>query len=106
MTRTILDIVLTIVAAGLPAMAVVAFKMLMANKKAATIVNALKPLAEAAVQASQKFGEDKWLDGETQRLNAIAWVKDNLHELGLGDVEYNIIANAVEQAYQEVIKNV
>nr|DAQ69834.1 MAG TPA: hypothetical protein [Caudoviricetes sp.] len=33
MTRTILDIVLTIVAAGLPAMAVVAFKMLMANKK-------------------------------------------------------------------------
>ncbi|MGK1713396.1 hypothetical protein ACR91F_26945, partial [Klebsiella pneumoniae] len=81
-------------------------KMLMANKKAATIVNALKPLAEAAVQASQKFGEDKWLDGETKRLNAIAWVKDNLYELGLGDVEYNIIANAVEKAYQEVIKNV
>lgn len=106
MTRTILDIVLTIVAAGLPAMAVAAFKMLMANKKAKTIIDVLKPLAEAAVQASQKLGQDKWLDGNTQRLNAIAWVKDNLYELGLGDVEYNIIANAVEKAYQEVVKNV
>lgn len=106
MTNNILHIVVSVVAAILPGLAAYAWREFMKNKRAMDVLKALQPLADAAVQTMKVYGDEKRLDGRTRKENAIYWVKSNLAELGFSEVDYDIIANAVEKSYQEIKKEV
>lgn len=73
--------------------------VLVKNKKAATLIQVLSPLAKAAVIAAQKLGVDKDLTGAMQKSEAVQAVFSGLAKAGFTKVDQTTIENAVEAAY-------
>lgn len=77
-------------------------KVLANNKKALSLLNALTPLAEAAVTAAAQLGVDKYLSGEAKKSKAVQYVIDGLNSLGFTNADEVTVKNAVEKAFSDL----
>lgn len=77
-------------------------KVLAKNKKALSLLDALTPLAEAAVTAAAQLGVDKYLSGEAKKSTAVQYVIDGLKSLGFTNADKTTIENAVEKAFSDL----
>ena len=103
--NTIADVIVAIVVAIVP----FAFKQLEQwlekNQTAKTLVSILPTIAKDAVVIAEKLGVEEKLAGEVKNSKAVAYVAETLKSLGFTDVDVQIIKNAVESAYAELMKN-
>jgi len=77
-------------------------KVLANNKKALSLLDALPPLAEAAVKAAAQLGVDKYLSGEAKKSKAVQYVIGGLKSLGFTNTDKTTIENAVEKAFSDL----
>ena len=77
-------------------------KVLANNKQALSLLNALTPLAEAAVTAAAQLGVDKYLSGEAKKSTAVQYVIGGLKSLGFTNADEVTIKNAVEKAFSDL----
>lgn len=77
-------------------------KVLANNKKALSLLDALTPLAEAAVTAAAQLGVDKHLSGEAKKSTAVQYVIDGLKSLGFTETDKKTVENAVEKAFSDL----
>ena len=77
-------------------------KVLANNKKALSLLDALTPLAEAAVTAAAQLGVDKYLSGEAKKSTAVQYVIYGLKSLGFTNADKTTIENAVEKAFADL----
>jgi len=77
-------------------------KVLANNKQALSLLNALTPLAKAAVTAAMQLGVDKYLSGEAKKSTAVQYVIDGLKSLGFTNADKKTIENAVEKAFSDL----
>ena len=77
-------------------------KVLANNKKALSLLDALAPLAEAAVTAAAQLGVDKYLSGEAKKSKAVQYVIDGLNSLGFTNADEATVKNAVEKAFADL----
>lgn len=77
-------------------------KVLANNKKALSLLDALTPLAEAAVTAAAQLGVDKYLSGEAKKSTAVQYVIDGLKSLGFTNADKKTVENAVEKAFSDL----
>jgi len=77
-------------------------KVLANNKQALSLLNALTPLAEAAVTAAAQLGVDKYLSGEAKKSTAVHYVIDGLKSLGFTNADEVTVKNAVEKAFSDL----
>lgn len=77
-------------------------KVLANNKKALSLLDALTPLAEAAVTAAMQLGVDKYLSGEAKKSTAVQYVIDGLKSLGFTETDKKTVENAVEKAFSDL----
>lgn len=77
-------------------------KMLANNKKDLSLLDALTPLAEAAVTAAAQLGVDKYLSGEAKKSTAVKYVIDGLKSLGFTEADKTTVENAVEKAFSDL----
>lgn len=80
-------------------------KWLEKNQTAKTIVSILPTIAKDAVVVAEKLGVEKNLDGEIKNSKAVSFVSETLKNLGLTEVDEQIIKNAVESSYAELVKS-
>lgn len=100
MIKNATDIIIAFAALALPVVAQAIGAQLEKHKRAQTIVSLLQPLARDAVIAVEQWNKTAMVDGKSQKGNAVMWVRDNLSELGYDDVDWDMVANAVEGAYK------
>jgi len=77
-------------------------KVLANNKQALSLLNALTPLAEAAVTAAAQLGVDKYLSGEAKKSTAVQYVIDGLKSLGFTNADEVTVKNAIEKAFSDL----
>ena len=77
-------------------------KVLANNKKALSLLDALTPLAEAAVTAAAQLGVNKYLSGEAKKSTAVQYVIGGLKSLGFTNTDEKTIKNAVEKAFSDL----
>jgi len=77
-------------------------KVLANNKQALSLLNALTPLAEAAVTAAAQLGVNKYLSGEAKKSTAVQYVIDGLNSLGFTNADEVTVKNAVEKAFSDL----
>lgn len=80
-------------------------KWLEKNQTAKTIVSILPTIAKDAVVVAEKLGVEKNLDGEIKNSKAVSFVSETLKNLGFTEVDEQIIKNAVESSYAELVKS-
>jgi len=77
-------------------------KVLANNKQALSLLNALTPLAEAAVTSAAQLGVDKYLSGEAKKSTAVQYVIGGLNSLGFTNADEVTVKNAVEKAFSDL----
>jgi LL-H family phage holin len=82
--------------------AVSAFKGLLQNKQAVSLIEATAPLAKDVVAAVQKLGLDKQLSGAVQKNIAVQDVINALKNKGFTEIDQKAVEDAVERAYAEL----
>lgn len=80
-------------------------KWLEKNQTAKTIVSILPTIAKDAVVVAEKLGVEENLDGEIKNSKAVSFVSETLKNLGFTEVDEQIIKNAVESSYAELVKS-
>ena len=100
--NNITEVIVNIVLVSIPVIAATIGKYLVQNKKAATLISVLAPLAKDAVIAAQATGAATYLSGVEKKLQAIKDVRSALDKLGFKQTDGYAIANAVEKAFAEL----
>ena len=99
------EVVVAVVVAVIPFIFKQLEKWLEKNQTAKTIVSILPTIAKDAVIVAEKLGVEEKLAGEVKNSKAVGYVFDTLKNMGFTDVDAQIIKNAVESAYAELVKN-
>ena len=99
------EIVISIVVVVIPFIFKQLEKWLEKNQTAKTIVSILPTIAKDAVVVAEKLGVEEKLAGEVKNSKAVSYVTDTLKSLGFTDVDVQIVKNAVETSYAELMKN-
>ena len=99
------EIVVAVVVVVIPFIFKQLEKWLEKNQTAKTIVSILPTIAKDAVVVAEKLGVEEKLAGEVKNSKAIGYVINTLKSLGFTDVDVQVIKNAVESAYAELIKD-
>lgn len=99
------EVVVAVVIAVIPFIFKQLEKWLEKNQTAKTIVSILPTIAKDAVVIAEKLGVEEKLAGEVKNSKAVGYVSETLKNMGFTDVDAQIIKNAVESAYAELIKN-
>ncbi len=99
------EIVVSVVVVVIPFIFKQLEKWLKKNQTAKTIVSILPTIAKDAVVVAEKLGVEEKLVGEVKNSKAVGYVSDTLKSLGFTDVDVQIIKNAVEDAYAELVKD-
>lgn len=108
-TSSLLEVVTTIVVALVPVLTTWITKKIASNVKAVKLVQALGPLATAAVYAAEHLATTKELSGIERKELAVSKVMDALSNLGFTKADSTMIMDAVEKAYansKETLANV
>lgn len=99
------EIVISIVVVVIPFIFKQLEKWLEKNQTAKTIVSILPTIAKDAVVVAEKLGVKEKLAGEIKNSKAVSYVSDTLKSLGFTDVDAQVVKNAVESAYAELVKD-
>lgn len=99
------EIVISIVVVVIPFIFKQLEKWLEKNQTAKTIVSILPTIAKDAVVVAEKLGVEEKLAGEIKNSKAVSYVSDTLKSLGFTDVDAQVVKNAVESAYAELVKD-
>lgn len=99
------EVVVAVVVAVIPFIFKQLEKWLEKNQTAKTIVSILPTIAKDAVVVAEKLGVEEKLAGEVKNSKAVGYVSETLKNMGFTDVDAQIIKNAVESAYAELVKN-
>ena len=99
------EIVISVVVVVIPFIFKQLEKWLEKNQTAKTIVSILPTIAKDAVVIAEKLGVEEKLAGEIKNSKAVGYVSDTLKSLGFTDVDVQVVKNAVESAYAELVKN-
>ena len=99
------EIVISVVVVVIPFIFKQLEKWLEKNQTAKTIVSILPTIAKDAVVITEKLGVEEKLAGEVKNSKAVGYVSDTLKSLGFTDVDAQIVKNAVESAYAELVKD-
>jgi len=100
--NNISELIVAIATALIPIVFAWIGKVLANNKKALSLLDALTPLAEAAVTAAAQLGVDKYLSGEAKKSTAVQYVVDGLKSLGFTETDKTTVENAVEKAFSDL----
>ena len=100
--NNISELIVAIATALIPVVFAWVGKLLANNKQALSLLNALTPLAEAAVTAAAQLGVDKYLSGEAKKSKAVQYVIDGLNSLGFTNADETTVKNAVEKAFSDL----
>lgn len=100
--NNISELIVAIATALIPIVFAWIGKVLANNKKALSLLDALTPLAEAAVTAAAQLGVDKYLSGEAKKSTAVQYVIDGLKSLGFTETDETTVKNAVEKAFSDL----
>ena len=99
------EIVISVVVVVIPFIFKQLEKWLEKNQTAKTIVSILPTIAKDAVVVAEKLGVEEKLAGEIKNSKAVSYVSDTLKSLGFTDVDVQVVKNAVESAYAELVKD-
>lgn len=99
------EIVVSVVVVVIPFIFKQLEKWLEKNQTAKTIISILPTIAKDAVIVAEKLGVEEKLAGEVKNSKAVGYVSDTLKNMGFTDVDAQIVKNAVESAYAELVKN-
>lgn len=99
------EIVVSVVVAVIPFIFKQFEKWLEKNQTAKTIVSILPNIAKDAVIVAEKLGVEEKLASEVKNSKAVSYAAETLKKLGFSDVDEQIIKNAVESAYAELVKD-
>lgn len=100
--NNISELIVAIATALIPIVFAWIGKVLANNKKALSLLDALTPLAEAAVTAAAQLGVDKYLSGEVKKSTAVQYVINGLKSLGFTETDKKTVENAVEKAFSDL----
>jgi len=100
--NNISELIVAIATALIPIVFAWIGKVLANNKKALSLLDALTPLAEAAVTAAAHLGVDKCLSGEAKKSTAVQYVIGGLKSLGFTETDKTTVENAVEKAFSDL----
>lgn len=100
--NNISELIVAIATALIPIVFAWIGKVLANNKKALSLLDALTPLAEAAVTAAAQLGVDKYLSGEAKKSTAVQYVINGLKSLGFTNADKKTVENAVEKAFSDL----
>lgn len=100
--NNISELIVAIATALIPIVFAWIGKVLANNKKALSLLDALTPLAEAAVTAAAQLGVNKYLSGEAKKSTAVQYVIDGLKSLGFTDADETTVKNSVEKAFSDL----
>lgn len=103
--NSLADVVIAVVVAAVPFIFKQLENWLEKNQTARTIVSILPTIAKDAVIVAEKLGVEEKLAGEVKNSKAVSYVIDTLKSLGFTDVDVQIIKNAVEAAYAQLVKD-
>ncbi|AIS73891.1 holin [Lactobacillus phage Ldl1] len=99
------EVVVAVVVAVIPFIFKQLEEWLEKNQTAKTVVSILPTIAKDAVVITEKLGVEEELTGNIKNLKAVQSVSEALKNLGFTDVDKQIIENAVESAYAELVKS-
>ncbi len=99
------EIIISVVVAVIPFIFKQLEKWLEKNQTAKTIVSILPTIAKDAVVVAEKLGVEEKLAGEVKNSKAVGYVSETLKNMGFTDVDAQIVKNAVESAYADLVKN-
>lgn len=99
------EIIISVVVMVIPFIFKQLEKWLEKNQTAKTIVSILPTIAKDAVVVAEKLGVEEKLAGEVKNSKAVGYVTDTLKSLGFTDVDVQIVKNAVETSYAELVKD-
>lgn len=99
------EIVVSVVVAVIPFIFKQFEKWFEKNQTAKTIVSILPNITKDAVVVAEKLGIEEKLAGEVKNSKAVSYAAETLKKLGFTDVDEQIIKNAVESAYAELVKD-
>lgn len=99
------EIVISVVVMVIPFIFKQLEKWLEKNQTAKTIVSILPTIAKDGVVIAEKLGVEGKLAGEVKNSKAVGYATETLKKLGFTDVDVQIVKNAVEAAYAELVKN-
>lgn len=99
------EIVVSVVVAVIPFIFKQFEKWLEKNQTAKTIVSILPNIAKDAVIVAEKLGVEEKLASEVKNSKAVSFAAETLKHLGFTDVDEQIIKNAVESSYAELVKD-
>ena len=103
--NSLADVVIAVVVAVIPFIFKQLEQWVEKNQTAKTIVSILPTIAKDAVVVAEKLGVEEKLAGEVKNSKAVSYVAETLKNLGFTDVDVQIIKNAVESAYAELVKD-
>jgi LL-H family phage holin len=103
--NSLTEVVVAVVVTVIPFIFKQLEKWLEKNQTAKTIVSILPTIAKDAVVVAEKLGVEEKLAGEVKNSKAVGYVAETLKNLGFTDVDEQIIKNAVESSYAELVKN-
>lgn len=103
--NSLAEVVVAVVVAVIPFIFKQLEKWLEKNQTAKTVISILPTIAKDAVVIAEKLGVKEKLAGDVKNSQAVKSVSETLKSLGFTDVDEQIIKNAVESAYAELVKN-
>ena len=100
--KDVIEVIVSIAVAAIPIIGAFVSKKVVNNKTALTVVQAIEPLAQAAVTAAEQLGVTEQLNGAAKKNVAIQSVLNGLDSLGFKKSDEELISNAVEKAYADL----
>lgn len=100
--KDVIEVIVSIAVAAIPIIGAFVSKKVVNNKTALTVVQAIEPLAQAAVTAAEQLGVTEQLNGAAKKNVAIQSVLNGLASLGFKKSDEELISNAVEKAYADL----
>lgn len=100
--KDIIELIVSIAVAAVPIIGAFVSKKIVSNKKALTLLQAVEPLAQAAVTAAEQLGVTNQLSGAVKKSTAIQSAIDGLNSLGFTKSDSTLVSNAVEKAYADL----
>lgn len=100
--KDVIEVIVSIAVAAIPIIGAFVSKKIVVNNKALTIIQAIEPLAQAAVTAAEQLGVTEQLNGAAKKNAAIQSVTNSLASLGFNKSDEELISNAVEKAYADL----
>jgi len=100
--KDVIEVIVSIAVAAIPIIGAFVSKKVVNNKTALTVVQAIEPLAQAAVTAAEQLGVTEQLNGAAKKNVAIQSVLNGLASLGFKKSDEELISNAVEKAYVDM----